>query len=112
MELDTGETLMTQRKQLSLRSRGINTNTPNADIEIKPIINQKVIRDAFSLPQNDYDLIAKLRQKCLIQGIPMNKGEILRAGLRLLNNMTASDLKEAAQSVEKIKTGRPSTKKL
>jgi len=118
MALVTGETIMTHRKQLTLRSRSINTNTQAPDYEIKPTVNksptnnQKVIRDAFSIPQNDYDLISKLRQECLIQSIPMNKGEIIRAGLHALNNMTPSELKETAQSVEKIKTGRPSTKKL
>ena len=116
MELDTGETIMAQRKQLTLRSRSINTNTQatnsgiNPAVNKAPSINQKVIRDAFSIPQNDYDLIAKLRQECLIQGIPMNKGEIIRAGLHALNNMTPSELKEIARSVEKIKTGRPANK--
>jgi len=95
---------MTKRKDITLRSRAINSDT--ITMEEDPV-KTKIIRDTFSMPQCDYDLIDKLRKQYLSQGIQMNKGEIVRAGLKVLSNMTPSDLKEVSSSVEKIKTGRP-----
>ena len=67
----------------------------------------KVVRDSFTMPQTDYDLITLLKKRSLQSGIETNKSEILRAGLLSLNQMTERDFLEKIQTVEKIKTGRP-----
>ena len=67
----------------------------------------KVVRDSFTMPQTDYDLITLLKKRSLQSGIETNKSEILRAGLLSLNQMTEKDFLEKIQTVEKIKTGRP-----
>lgn len=68
---------------------------------------EKVKRDSFTMPEDDYELINKLIMKAMKAGILMNKGEILRAGLKALNSMNSKDVKAAFEQVEKIKTGRP-----
>ncbi|MBA4381123.1 MAG: hypothetical protein C0406_01030 [Sideroxydans sp.] len=65
----------------------------------------KVVRDSFTMPQSDYDLIAALKEKA--NGIHVKKSELLRAGLRLLSKLTAAQLKKSVADLEKIKTGRP-----
>ncbi len=65
----------------------------------------KVVRDSFTMPQNDYALIATLKEKAV--GVHVKKSELLRAGLRLLSKLTATQLKKSVAEVEKIKTGRP-----
>ena len=95
---------MTKRKDLTLRSRAINTNM-NTLSEIP--LPKKVIRDTFSIPLDEHNLIDQLRNQCMLQGIQMNKGEIIRAGLKALNNLTPEELKEISSAVEKVKTGRP-----
>src|SRR5512139_4319024 len=45
----------------------------------------KVVRDSFTMPQADYDLIAELKQRCQKQDMHVKKSELLRAGLQVLN---------------------------
>lgn len=70
----------------------------------------KVIRDSFTLPASDYDLIAALKKRCLESAINVNKSELVRAGLHALNAMTESELAQIIESLEKVKTGRPTSK--
>jgi hypothetical protein len=67
----------------------------------------KVVRDSFTMPQSDYDLIAALKQKALKVGLHVKKSELLRASLQTLSKLPAAQLKRALSSLEKIKTGRP-----
>lgn len=95
---------MTKRKGFTLRSHAINSNS----VLLKEnTVQTKTIRDTFSIPQCDYNLIAHLRNQCLLQGIQTTKSEIVRAGLRALNGLTVDELKQAASKIEKVKTGRP-----
>jgi len=71
----------------------------------------KVVRDSFTMPVSDYEKLTKLKTRCLEQGTHIKKGELLRAGLRALENMSNIQLLETVQGVEKIKTGRPRQKK-
>ena len=67
----------------------------------------KIVRDSFTMPQTDYDLIADLKQKALKTGLHVKKSELLRASLQALSKLSAAQLKRAISSLEKIKTGRP-----
>jgi Arc/MetJ-type ribon-helix-helix transcriptional regulator len=80
-----------------------NTDTPAVE-------HQRVIRDSFSLPANDYAIIAALRERALKAGVQANKSELVRAGLRMLQEMRDADFLSAVQKIEKIKTGRPADK--
>jgi hypothetical protein len=66
-----------------------------------------VVRDSFTMPQPDYDLIAALKEKAAEAGVHVKKSELLRAGLQALSKLSAAQLKRAISSLEKIKTGRP-----
>lgn len=70
----------------------------------------KVIRDSFSFPEQDYLKISELKKTCLSAGIHAKKSEILRAGLNLLTQLSLDELKQAIENVEKVQTGRPSSK--
>jgi Arc/MetJ-type ribon-helix-helix transcriptional regulator len=80
-----------------------NTNSPNIE-------HQRVIRDSFSLPANDYEVIGTLRERALKAGVQTNKSELIRAGLRVLLAMKEDDFLSAVKQIEKIKTGRPAEK--
>ena len=67
----------------------------------------KVVRDSFTMPQVDYGLIAEIKQKALKSGLHVKKSELLRAGLQALSKLSTAQLKQAVNSLEKIKTGRP-----
>lgn len=67
----------------------------------------KVVRDSFTMPQADYDLIAALKEKALQAGVHAKKSELLRASLQALSKLSAAQLKRAISGLETIKTGRP-----
>jgi len=75
--------------------------------EKKSSAKQKVVRDSFTMPQNDYALIATLKEKALASGVQMKKSELLRAGLHLLAKSSLAQLKKSVADLEAIKTGRP-----
>lgn len=68
----------------------------------------KVVRDSFTMPQADYDIIAEIKQKTLKTGLHVKKSELLRAGLHVLAKLSIAQLKQTLAGLEKIKTGRPS----
>jgi hypothetical protein len=74
----------------------------------KPVAKKpKLVRDSFTFPEGDYDLIAALKQRALAAGREVKKSEVLRAGLVALAAMKDAALLKALDSVERIKTGRP-----
>lgn len=73
----------------------------------KQKIKVKVVRDSFTMPQNEYQKIAQIKETCLEAGLQVKKSEVLRAGLKALAGMSPAQLKRALSGLEKIKTGRP-----
>ncbi|MFG6095055.1 hypothetical protein SPB21_07385 [Leptothoe sp. ISB3NOV94-8A] len=69
----------------------------------------KVIRDSFSLPKDDYGLIKVLQKRCLGLAQSISKSELVRAGLHTLVKMPDTELVKTLGSLEKVKTGRPSS---
>ena len=67
----------------------------------------KVVRDSFTMPQNEYQKIAEIKGICLKAKMHVKKSEVLRAGLKLLSGLGIAQLKREMAGLEKIKTGRP-----
>ncbi|WP_198408610.1 hypothetical protein [Sulfuricella denitrificans] len=67
----------------------------------------KMVRDSFTMPENDYAQLAELKKKCLQAGVHIKKSELLRAGLLSLSRLPNAALIKAVEQVEKLKTGRP-----
>lgn len=76
----------------------------------KPVNKAKVVRDSFTMPQNDFEKIAELKQLCLKNGLRVKKSELLRAGLHELAKLKLVQLKQTLAGLEEIKTGRPKKK--
>ena len=68
---------------------------------------KKVVRDSFTMPQSEYQKIAEIKAVCLKARMHVKKSEVLRAGLKALAGLNATQLKRALSELEKIKTGRP-----
>lgn len=71
----------------------------------------KVIRDSFTIPSNEYEVISRIKKRCMKAGVSANKSEILRAGLSALDAMRDKELAEMFESLLRVKTGRPASKK-
>jgi hypothetical protein len=78
-----------------------------AEDKVKRPKKEKVVRDSFTMPKSDYDKIGLLKQKCLANGVHVKKGELLRAGLLILERANIEQLTAAVAAVETVKTGRP-----
>jgi len=68
---------------------------------------EKVMRDGFTMPADDYALIAQLQATGLAAGLAVSKSEALRAGLHALQAMSPDDLHQVFAALEKVKPGRP-----
>jgi hypothetical protein len=94
--------------QTSIKSKTKPAAAESAPEEkVKRPKKEKVVRDSFTMPKSDYDKIAVLKQKCLANGVHVKKGELLRAGLLILEAANIEQLTAAVAAVETVKTGRP-----
>jgi hypothetical protein len=68
---------------------------------------QKLVRDSFTIPKSEYQLLDALKLRAAALKRPTKKSEILRAGIAALNAMADKALLAALNSVPSLKTGRP-----
>jgi hypothetical protein len=77
----------------------------------EPESRTKVIRDSFTLPEDDYTKIAALQERCLGLAKNVTKSEVMRAGLHALEALSDEDLLSMMDGLVKVKAGRPSRKR-
>src|SRR3954462_5411554 len=68
---------------------------------------QKLVRDSFTIPKSEYQLLEALKLRAAGLKRPTKKSEILRAGIAALSAMADKPLLAALNSVPSLKTGRP-----
>ena len=85
-------------------------NTRDDTKRSKPNPRKKVIRDNFSMPEEDYALIDEIRKRLIREhAVVRNKSEVLRAGLLALAKMSSQEMLEASDRVKQLKPGRKPT---
>lgn len=67
----------------------------------------KLVRDSFTIPKAEYEVIESLKERAAKSGSPAKKSELLRAGIKVLAAMSDAALLSALKAVPSIKTGRP-----
>jgi hypothetical protein len=72
---------------------------------------QKLVRDSFTIPRDEYAELANLKQRAAKLGRLCKKSELLRAGLKALVSMSDANLLDALKAVPSLKTGRPTVEK-
>ena len=78
---------------------------PVAKESAKPRL--KLVRDSFTMPQQDFDLVAAMKKRALAFQRPARKSELLRAGLQALHALDNTALKAALERLTPVKAGRP-----
>jgi len=68
---------------------------------------RKLVRDSFTMPHADYELIAQLKLRTLKSERSTKKSELLRAGLQALSAMNDKQLLALLDGLSPIKAGRP-----
>lgn len=68
----------------------------------------KLIRDSFTIPENEYAAIGEIKKACLALGVDVKRTEVIRAGLLVLQQMSAAAIADyIGKQLPKPKTGRP-----
>lgn len=67
----------------------------------------KLVRDSFTIPKNEYAVLASLKLRAAQLGHPAKKSELLRAGVAALAAMQDAAFLANVTSVPAVKTGRP-----
>ena len=75
--------------------------------EPKHKAKDKLVRDSFTMPRSDFELIAVLKERALGFKRPTKKSELLRAGLQALAAMNQKQLQTALDGLPLLKSGRP-----
>ena len=81
-----------------------------ADKPVK-IKKPKLVRDSFTMPQAEYDVLAQVKKSCIAAGFEIKKSELLRIGVAMLQKLDAKKINEALLSLTPLKAGRPSKHK-
>ncbi len=71
------------------------------------IAKVKLVRDSFSIPRSEYQVLQDLKERLVGLARPAKKSEVLRAGIALLATLDDAALLSAVAVVPSIKTGRP-----
>ena len=72
-----------------------------------PKAKHKLVRDSFTMPQSDFELIDVLKQRAMSFRHAVKKSELLRAGLQVLAALPDVQLEKALARITPLKTGRP-----
>jgi len=88
------------------------TGAPAAEIAApaEPLKKDKLVRDSFTLPQEDFALIGALKDRALDFKRPTKKSELLRAGLQVLAKLDQTALRATLEALRPLKAGRPKNK--
>jgi hypothetical protein len=79
--------------------------TTKADKPAK--VRPRLVRDSFTMPDQDFKLIGTLKARALDAKRPAKKSELLRAGLHVLEGLGAAALIAALDRLMPLKAGRP-----
>lgn len=71
----------------------------------------KLVRDSFTMPQAEYDVLAQVKKACITAGIEIKKSELLRIGVAMLQKLDVKKIGEAKADLPALKAGRPSKNK-
>lgn len=67
----------------------------------------KLVRDSFTMPEEEYAVLALVKKACLKAGFEIKKSELLRVGVALISQIDMATLKSVLASLPQLKTGRP-----
>lgn len=71
----------------------------------------KLIRDSFTMPESEYEVLAQVKKACLKSGVEVKKSQLLRIGLVLLSKTEVPALKKLIAGLAPLKAGRPKKEK-
>jgi hypothetical protein len=80
---------------------------PALPVEKEKTKKIKLVRDSFTMPEAEYEVLGKVKKACLKAGVEIKKSELLRIGVALIGGMDAASLKAVLATLPQLKSGRP-----
>jgi hypothetical protein len=80
-------------------------------VEKDKVKKPKLVRDSFTMPEAEYQVLGDVKKACLKAGIAVKKSELLRVGVALLKGLDSARLKDLIAALPPLKAGRPKQEK-
>lgn len=80
-------------------------------VEASPKVKSKLVRDSFTIPKTEYQVLELLKLRAINLKRPAKKGELLRAGIALLHTLSEPAFLAALNAIPSLQTGRPKSTK-
>ena len=92
----------------AIAARAKTARAKPADVEIPAAAARPhLVRDSFTMPEQEYAVLGAVKQACLKAGFEVKKSELLRIGVALLGQLDTKSLRAVLDSLPQLKTGRP-----
>jgi hypothetical protein len=94
-------------KRIAKPVTGTPAPTPAKATKSEKARKPKLVRDSFTIPKAEYQVLETLKQRAIQLAQPAKKSELLRAGIKALAALPDAEFRAALAAVPAIKTGRP-----
>jgi hypothetical protein len=80
---------------------------PEAEAGRDKVRKAKLVRDSFTMPEQEYAVLGQVKKACIKAGFEIKKSELLRIGVALISQLDMATLQNVLASLPQLKTGRP-----
>lgn len=88
----------------------VETGKPT-EVDKEKIKKQKLVRDSFTMPEDEYRVLGEVKKACIKAGFEVKKSELLRVGVALIRQMDLPALRNVVEALPPLKAGRPKREK-
>lgn len=83
------------------------STAPAAEAPKERARKPKLVRDSFTMPEQEYAVLGQVKKACIKAGFEIKKSELLRIGVALISQMDLATLQNVLSGLPQLKTGRP-----
>ena len=94
-------------KARDIATQPAGTSKAMAKAAVAPKVKSKLVRDSFTIPKAEYQVLDLLKLRAVNLKRPTKKSELLRAGIALLHTLSDSAFLGALNKIPSLRTGRP-----
>ena len=80
---------------------------PGPDEARDKVRKAKLVRDSFTMPEQEYAVLGQVKKACIKAGFEIKKSELLRIGVALISQLDLATLQNVLANLPQLKTGRP-----
>jgi hypothetical protein len=96
------------KKAVTPALKPVSKALPKVAKKVEPKIKKiKQVRDSFTMPETEYEVLSQVKKACLKAGFEIKKSDLLRIGVSLIKNLETAKLKTLLAGLTPLKVGRP-----